>query len=58
MRRSTPLALMISLKLGTSEFDSISVFQRVWLLDLERVPPVNIARPVMSVPVDRFAVPR
>ncbi len=52
------LALLISLKLGTSDFDSISVFQRVWTVDLARVPPVNIARPVMSLPVDRFAVPK
>ncbi len=52
------LALLISLKLGTPTFDSIRVFQRVWTVDLERVPPVNIARPEMSVPVDQFAVPR
>jgi len=52
------LALLLSMKLGSSTFDSIRVTQRVWNVDLARVPPVQIDRPVVTVPVDHFAVPR
>ncbi len=51
------LALLIALKLGTTAFDSVRVSQRVWAVDLERVPPVNVSRPVTTVPVADFAVP-
>lgn len=52
------LAHLLALKLGTSAFDSIAVSQRVWTVSLAVVPPVSRERPLMSVPVAHFAVPR
>jgi len=52
------LASLVMRALGTAAIDSIALSQTVWAVRLGQVPPVDLARPLSSVPIAAFAVPR